>query len=649
MKKFVIYLLTLIMALSPAAVFAETAVDGAADDAVPAEDMLDAEAPEAEEVPAAEEETPAVEEAAEEAEAVEDAVAPEEEPAAEEEVLVQEEPAAADPEETKKYYGGNDECHWIENSSRTKASLDTEGQKQVYSLFKAQRAAGKLGLYYADEETGIVVAVEGLVTPKTGNQFTYTKVNDETGWSVTGGGPYTYLIKNHDGDYYITNVLKGIETIGNGKSYYIENGRVKTTAGVVQDNDGTWHFVQDGGEVLKTESIVYDKNVNRYRYVDSKGLVQMNEAVFTYRGQWWYRDASGYVNKTAGILVTYKGSSQYYTNSDGSLFTTAGKIITLSNGKKYITGNSGVIRKTAGPVSLGGKWYLAETGGAIRTTKGFCNAGGYLYYVTSSDGVLKANSAFKVGSKSYHAASNGVIYTGVHKWGKYYYYSLSSGALKKKAGIVKWNGNYYHVKKTGKITTNKKVTYKKKSYIASPTGAIYKRIFTWKKNMYYANGKGVLRTRAGLFKYNGNRYYSKSGGKLYRDTMFTAGGKKYYAQANAAIKIGYFAYNGKYYLTNDTGAIYTKAGIYNYGGKQYYVKKGGAMAKNEFVTSGDNHYYVGADGAIVKKTFTYKGIRITPNSGTGVISLEDYWKVFPNEKPAEKTEPDAANGNNNNN
>ena len=177
--------------------------------------------------------------------------------------------------------------------------------------------------------------------------------------------------------------------------------------------------------------------------------------------------------------------------------------------------------------------------------------------------------------------------------------------------------------------------YKGKTYIARKNGKIYKGLFTWKKNMYYANSKGQLRTKSGLFKYDGNRYYSRSGGKIYKNQMFTGGGKKYLAQNNGVIKIGYFTYKGKNYLTNDKGAIYTKKGIYDYNKKQYFVKSGGAMAKNEFVTLNDNHYYVGSDGAIVKKTFTYKKIKITPNSKTGIISLEDYWKVFPDEKPQE--------------
>lgn len=77
----------------------------------------------------------------------------------------------------------------------------------------------------------------------------------------------------------------------------------------------------------------------------------------------------------------------------------------------------------------------------------------------------------------------------------------------------------------------------------------------------------MLRTKAGLFKYDGNRYFAKKGGKLYRNALFTVRGKKYYAQNNAAIKIGFFTYKGKNYLTNATGAVYTKAGIYTYNKK----------------------------------------------------------------------------------
>ena len=110
-------------------------------------------------------------------------------------------------------------------------------------------------------------------------------------------------------------------------------------------------------------------------------------------------------------------------------------------------------------------------------------------------------------------------------------------------------------------------------------------------------------------------------------------GKKYLAQSDGKLQAGYLSWKGKLYLTNAKCVIYTKAGMYAYGNKQYYVKKGGPLAVNQFVESKNNHYYCGSDGAVVKKPFTYNGVTITPNPQTGVISDEEYWKAFPNEAP----------------
>ena len=121
--------------------------------------------------------------------------------------------------------------------------------------------------------------------------------------------------------------------------------------------------------------------------------------------------------------------------------------------------------------------------------------------------MVKVSSAFKYKGKSYHATSDGTIAVGVHKWkGKYYYSYTSSGALRKKTGIVKWNGKRYFVQKTGRVTTSKKFSYNGKTYVAGKYGYFRTKIFTYSGNKYYANSKGEVRTKAGLFKYNGSRY-----------------------------------------------------------------------------------------------------------------------------------------------
>lgn len=623
MKKFVIYLLTLMMIFSPMTAFAVEGDPVEEEGQVPVEELQDQdaevteEAAPAEDAEVVEEAAPAAEEEAVEEASAEDGVAVEEE----QEVFLK---AAADEEFV---YGGNAEVFWVQGA-RTEAR-DKDGKK-VRGLFKAERIVGKLGLYYADE-TGKVVAQEGLITPTNGNQFIYTKIDNETGWNVTGGGPYTYLMKNHNGDFYITNVENGLETAA-GKKYHIKDGRVETTTGAF-DFEGSKYYVLSDYSIQTTVGFTPD---HKYFVNDAEGRLRTDLGTFQYNGKFYYTMAGGEVPSVAGLYSV--GNTQFYVNSDGSVKTDAGFINV--NGRKYFVNAGGAISKLSGIVTFGGKKYVAEPGGAIHTTVGFYKYGANVYYVTNTDGVLKVNQAFKVSGKTYHALPTGAIAVGVHKWtnGKYYY-SVSSGALRKKAGIVTWYGNRYHVNKKGKVTTNKKVKYKKKYYVAGKNGAIYRGLFIWKKNMYYANSKGVLRTKAGAFTYNGARYATNSSGKVYRDTKFTAGGKTYIAQKDGKLRTGHIKYNNKYYLTDSKGAVITKAGIYGYNKKSYYVKKGGALLVSDFFEYKDKYYYAGSDGAILKTTFKAKGYTWHPNSKTGEISVDEYSRIDSSVAPKKEENP----------
>ena len=524
------------------------------------------------------------------------------------------------------------EDHWEGNKY-----IDANGNAYT-GLFKATKRNGTTGngLYYADSD-GTVNPETRIVTVSTGDRYEYDVTTDGIWNKIEKENPLygktlSYLVLNDtvNNDCSIV-AISGIW--GTDKKFYVgDKGFARTDAGLLT-YEGKLYFVNPGGQIQTAESIVFDPSVTRWRYVDSTGQVKVDEAIFSYAGAAWYRDASGYVNKTPSIFVTYKGTAKYYTLSDGSLYTVANQIITTADGKRYITGNGGAIRTTPGVVDFAGSKYVALADGSICTTPGFVNAGGARYYVLDSSGALAVNKSFKSGSKTYHALADGTIGVGVHKWSKSYYYGDANGAIRTKKGVVTWAGNKYYVKKGGKITTNKKVKYKGKTYIASSNGAFFKGIFTWKNSLYYANTKCVLRTKAGVFTYNGSRYCAKKGGKLYKNKLFTLKGKKYLAQIDGKLKAGSFTWKGKMYLTDSKCAVITKSGLYTYGSQQYYVKKGGPLAVNEFVTYKGNHYYAGSDGAIVKKKFPYNGITITPDPQTGVISLEEYWKIFPNEAP----------------
>lgn len=608
------------MAFSPAAVFADVEATAEPGDAVETA---------AEPGDAADNEAAAPEQVVEEAQDEDADLAPVEAEA------VQDEAVAAEGEEPPVTVNPYDACTWVDLNTRNQAR-DASGTIRT-GLFKAAKAGGGTGLYFAGTDTMVVKEVR-LVTVSDGWRFIYHPYTPGDGeyWKDVTGGTYTYLINNHSGDFYIENV-EGIYTVNGAKYFVNSDGTVRTDAGILSYN-GNKYYVQSGGAILTTAGWV---NADARYYLPAEtaaeGKLRIAEGLFTADGKTWYSANGGAVRTTGGLFIY--GGSQYFAFDDGSVNTAEG-FITVG-GKKYLCASGGAIRATAGVVDYGGKKYVALADGSICTSTGFINAGGARYYVSDSSGALVVNKEFKSGSKKYHALANGVIAIGVHKWGKNYYYSDSYGAIRTKKGIVSWAGNRYYVKKGGKITKNKKFKYKGKTYIAGSTGAFLKGVFIWKKNLYYASAKGVLRTKAGAFTYNGNRYYSRKGGKLYRNKLFTVGSKKYLAQIDGTLKAGLFAWGGKYYLTDAKCAVITKAGIYTYGSHQYYVKKGGPLAVSEFVTYKDNHYYAGSDGAIVKKAFTYKGVTITPNSQTGIIPLEEYWKVFPNEAPQE-TKTDTA-------
>ena len=165
-RKYLIYLLTLVMALSPVAVFADAEADAEA-------------APEAAEAVVPE----AVEEAAPEAveaEAVE----------------------AADPvlgETVVPEVSAYDPCTWVDHEKRDQAV--NAADELVKGLFKASKKEGGTGLYYAGDDYKVVKEA-GPRTVSEGWRFVYHPYTPESGefWKDVTGGSYTYLFNNHTGD-----------------------------------------------------------------------------------------------------------------------------------------------------------------------------------------------------------------------------------------------------------------------------------------------------------------------------------------------------------------------------------------------------------------------------------------------------------------
>lgn len=115
------------------------------------------------------------------------------------------------------------------------------------------------------------------------------------------------------------------------------------------------------------------------------------------------------------------------------------------------------------------------------------------------------------------------------KKGRYYYYKYSNGKIRKKAGFVTANGYRYYVRKGGKIRTSKTFRIKKKYYRANKYGVIKTGVYKWNGSFYYSNSSGVLRKKAGFVSWNGRRYYVQKGGKIIVNDAFAVNNYPYAA------------------------------------------------------------------------------------------------------------------------
>ncbi len=647
-RRFLIYLLTAVMALSPAAVFAGDGDEGEtpAADPVVSDEVQDQDATD-------------IDQDGEDAEQIDEEAAPEEpaeEPAVQEDP---EEPAEVEviPEDELEIVDSKDakaegETEWTNGWNTAKTQYKNASGEIQTGLFKApKRNDPSINTMYFASADGTIRTTGGPITVTSDMTSTFYRFADKgttSGYEEQPGekGPLTYFVYTVDGDCDIM-PKEGIYQ-ANGAKYYIQkDGTVLTKVGF-KDISGTRYYINTGGAINTKVGKFTASDGATYYVENSNGKVRTTEGFYKINdGKKYYFNTAASGKGSAiytkeGVLVTNKAKTvRYYTykGGKGAVKTTAGfvKIGT----KKYLCKSDGSISTKAGVVTYNGKKYFANSSGSIRTKKGFVkDAAGNRYYVYKTSGLIKVNKSFKVKKKTYHAKKSGALYIGVHKWKNVLYYSTSTGALKRKVAIMRWKGNLYHIKKGSKVTVNKMVYYKGKYYIANKKGVIYTGLFTWKNNKYYASEKGVLRVSAGFITVDGSKYYVRSGGKIYRDTMFKAGGKKYRVDADGKVMTGLYKYNGTYYLTDANGAVISKKGFYTYKGKTYFNNKGGGLLTNSLFEYKDKYYYVGSDGAVVKGAFKYKGYWWNPNTKTGEISLEEYVRLHPEAAPQEEEDDD---------
>ena len=467
--------------------------------------------------------------------------------------------------------------------------------------------------------TGETAAAEE-VSVQTGWNADRTEFRDENGNLVKG------LFK-----------AKMIDDVG-ALFYADENGKVVKTEGLVTVKYPNTRFLRTSdseGHVGFREVGAADKNSYTYLIGEEGAIVETAKIYTTSEGKVVVQN-DGTVMKKAGFIdvVGKDGKTRrYYVRSTGFIRTKSGFL--RLKGDLYRFGKGGVVRTKEGQFKVGSDRYVIPKGadGVVATKKGVAKANGKLYFVRSKYGKLGSNKAYKLGSRVYHVNKYGLIRLDKHKWkdGKYYF-ATKWGYLKTKTGMVKRNGYRFLVKKGGLVVVNTKFKYKNHYYIANKYGSIKTDMFKWKGTLYYANKNGVLKTKAGIVEYKGNDYFVWAGGEVAVNKMFYWNGKLYCSDENGHLRTGLFKKGNTYYIADADHSVRTSEEVLKYRNNYYFNKRGGGLARNEWVEYGGKHYYAGDSAAFKTSTFTISGVTFHP-AGNGEISDEEYKKLFPD--PAE--------------
>lgn len=435
------------------------------------------------------------------------------------------------------------------------------------------------------------------------------------------------------------NLVKGLfkakMSDGVGALFYAKkkDGYVDKTPRIIRVSYPDTRFIRttdSEGHVGFREVGNVDKNDYSYLVGSEGAIVETPKIHTTAKGKVVVQE-DGTVKRTAGLAEV--DGKLYYVKASGYIRTDIGWK-RLDNGNLYRIGKGGVIRTKVGQFKVGSDRYVIKSSnGVVITKKGPVRVNGKLYFVRSKYGKLGSNKAYKYKDKIYHVNKYGAIRVDKHKWkdGKYYF-ATKWGYLKTKTGFVSRNGYRFLVKKGGLVVVNQKFRYKGNLYIANKYGSVKTGMFKWKGTLYYADDKGVLKNSPGIITYKGNDYFVQSGGVVAINKMFRYNGKLYASDTNGHLLSGLFKKGSTYYYADTNHVVNTDQEIITYKGSYYYNKRGGGLARNEWVNVGDKHYYAGDSAAFKTSTFTISGVTFNPSS-TGAISDEEYKKLFPD--PAE--------------
>lgn len=298
-----------------------------------------------------------------------------------------------------------------------------------------------------------------------------------------------------------------------------------------------------------------------------------------------------------------KDGAEYYLNKDGGVCKN--EFITYGESEKYYVGEDGKKQHGVVKTYTGKILFFDETTGLLHQQSGWIKYEGFDYYLKST-GEIYQNELLDFGDNTYYIGNDGRKKSGILTLNnKIYYFYPSTGLMKKDGGWINYEGDDYFFRKNGTAYKDEILKFGKVAYYVGKDGKKKKGLVTIGENQFYFDDKyGHLSQKSQWVKYNGNDYFTRSDGTIYKNEFLNFGKDTYYVGSNGTKEIGLTEINNTiYYFYPSNGLLRKQSGWITANGKEYFFNKNGIAYKNEQLNFGDDLYYVGQDGVKVRNKF----------------------------------------------
>ena len=416
---------------------------------------------------------------------------------------------------------------------------------------------------------------------------------------------------------------KGWQTI-DGNKYFFENGfRLEDGWQLTFDvsTNRIWYFFDENG-VCDEDAVIEDgfyTDRKGYAYSkDGSALTGLNEI----DGDYYYFDLFGYaVNNGTYAGRLFKDGYAAYTG------------IVEKDGVKYLYDDG--VTGTCGLYEIDGEYYYSYWGGVVKTSGTYYIANSYCdlpagEYTFGEDGKL-VNDFVEIDGTTYLFKDGKKAAYGLYKIGNDYY-------LVNWDGSIKTNGRFYVNITNCDLPASREYSFGEDGKMLNGPVEIDGTTYL------YVNGTTAT---CGLYKVNGEYYYSYWGGVLKTDGRYYVvntycdlpGGKEYSFGADGKMLNGVEDIDGtKYLYINGSTSL---CGLYEVDGEYYYAYWGGVVKTDGryYVVNtycdlpGGKEYSFGADGKMYNGIEDIDGTKYLYINGTtsscGLYEVDgDYYYAY---------------------